>query len=50
MWQPPERIKHEVKPTSWPTADQAASARLFQPLAIGPRSARTRTWVPAMVP
>jgi 2,4-dienoyl-CoA reductase-like NADH-dependent reductase (Old Yellow Enzyme family) len=50
MWQPPERIKHEVKPTSWPTADEAASARLFQPLAIGPRTARTRTWVPAMVP
>ena len=50
MWQPPERIKHEVQPTSWPTAEQAARARLFSPIAIGPRTARTRTWVPAMVP
>jgi len=50
MWQPPERIKHELPPGAWPTAEQAAEARLFQPLAIGPRLARTRTWVPAMVP
>src|SRR5689334_7672120 len=50
MRQPPERIKHEVKPTSWPSAAEAAGARLFQPLPIGPRTARTRTWVPAMVP
>ncbi|HEY5944982.1 MAG TPA: NADH:flavin oxidoreductase [Kofleriaceae bacterium] len=50
MWQPPERIKHELAATSWPTAEQAANARLFQPLAIGPRTARQRTWVPAMVP
>jgi 2,4-dienoyl-CoA reductase-like NADH-dependent reductase (Old Yellow Enzyme family) len=50
MWQPPERIKHEVPAASWPTREQAADARLFQPRAIGPRTARTRTWVPAMVP
>jgi 2,4-dienoyl-CoA reductase-like NADH-dependent reductase (Old Yellow Enzyme family) len=50
MWQPPERIKHEVAPTAWPNAEDAARARLFQPIAIGPRTARTRTWVPAMVP
>src|SRR5450432_87302 len=50
MWQPTERIKFELPPTSWPTAEQAAEARLFQPLVIGPRLARTRTWVPAMVP
>ncbi len=50
MWQPPERIKHEVEPTSWPTAEEAARARLFSPLAIGARTARQRTWVPAMVP
>ena len=50
MWQPSERIKHELPAAAWPTQEQAASARLFQPIAIGPRTARTRTWVPAMVP
>ena len=50
MWQPAERIKHERPEQAWPTADEAAGARLFQPGAIGPRTARTRTWVPAMVP
>lgn len=50
MWQPPERIKHELPAASWPTAEQAASAMLFEPLEIGPRTACTRTWVPAMVP
>ena len=50
MWQPLERIKHQLPPGAWPTADQAAEARLFQPLVVGPRLARTRTWVPAMVP
>jgi 2,4-dienoyl-CoA reductase-like NADH-dependent reductase (Old Yellow Enzyme family) len=50
MWQPSERIKHELPASVWPTAEQAADARLFQPLAVGPRLARTRTWVPAMVP
>lgn len=50
MWQPPARIKHELPPGAWPTAEQAADARLYQPIAIGPRNALTRTWVPAMVP
>jgi 2,4-dienoyl-CoA reductase-like NADH-dependent reductase (Old Yellow Enzyme family) len=50
MWQPPERIKHELPQPAWPTAEEAAAARLFQPRAIGPRTARTRTWIPAMVP
>lgn len=50
MWQPPERIKHELPPVEWPDADTASRARLFQPLAIGPRIAAQRTWVPAMVP
>jgi len=50
MWQPLERIKHERPAATWPAADEAARARLFQPLAIGPRIAETRTWVPAMVP
>jgi 2,4-dienoyl-CoA reductase-like NADH-dependent reductase (Old Yellow Enzyme family) len=50
MWQPPARIKHELPAAAWPTPTQAASARLYQPLAIGPRKAMQRTWVPAMVP
>jgi len=50
MWQPPERIKHELPTPSWPTAEQAAAARLFQPLELGPRTAAARTWIPAMVP
>jgi 2,4-dienoyl-CoA reductase-like NADH-dependent reductase (Old Yellow Enzyme family) len=50
MWQPPERKKHALPVASWPTADEAARARLFTPVTIGPRTARERTWVPAMVP
>jgi 2,4-dienoyl-CoA reductase-like NADH-dependent reductase (Old Yellow Enzyme family) len=50
MWQPPERIKHELPAAAWPSAESAAQARMFQPLALGPRVARQRTWVPAMVP
>jgi 2,4-dienoyl-CoA reductase-like NADH-dependent reductase (Old Yellow Enzyme family) len=50
MWQPPERIKHELPDAAWPSKDRAAGARLFQPHALGPRTTRTRTWVPAMVP
>ncbi len=50
MWQPPERIKHSLPLADWPTAAQAAQARLFSPVAIGPRTAATRTWIPAMVP
>ena len=50
MWQPPERIKHELPAAAWPTREHAANARLFQPHALGPRMAKSRTWVPAMVP
>ena len=50
MWQPPERIKHELPAASWPTPDQAARSLLFQPLELGPRTATARTWIPAMVP
>ncbi len=50
MWQPPERIKHELPPSAWPTAEQAAGAQLFQPMELGPRTACARTWIPAMVP
>ncbi len=50
MWQPPERRKHSLPIAGWPTADEAARARLFSPVTLGPRTARVRTWVPAMVP
>ncbi len=44
-------IRHALPVERWPTADEAARARLFSPLALGrARVARTRTWVPAMVP
>ncbi|MFZ5444005.1 MAG: NADH:flavin oxidoreductase [Myxococcota bacterium] len=35
---------------AWPTADEARTARWFQPVRLGPVEAETRTWVPAMVP
>lgn len=34
----------------WPTAQEAAGALLFQPVRLGPLTATSRTWVPAMVP
>lgn len=37
-------------PARWPTAPEAAAARLFQPLCAGPLRVEERTWVPAMVP
>jgi 2,4-dienoyl-CoA reductase-like NADH-dependent reductase (Old Yellow Enzyme family) len=50
MWTPPERIKHALPPTVWPTETEAAASRWFSPIRIGALTARTRTWVPAMVP
>src|SRR3954470_9720388 len=50
MWQPPERIKHERPGSPWPTRDVAIASLMFQPIEIGPRTATTRTWIPAMVP
>ncbi len=50
MWQPPERIKHERPEASAPRREDVAGALLFQPIEIGPRTATTRTWIPAMVP
>jgi len=50
MWTPPERIRHRVEPTHWPSAEQAAASRLFSPIELGPTRLATRTWVPAMVP
>jgi len=39
-----------LPPARWPSRDEAAASRLFSPLAIGATTARTRAWVPAMVP
>ncbi len=50
MWRPPERIRWKPDGGRWPTADEAASSRLFSPIGIGPISLASRTWVPAMVP
>lgn len=50
MWKPPQRIKHTLPEPSWPTAEEAAASRLFQPLDAGRLKLRERTWVPAMVP
>jgi 2,4-dienoyl-CoA reductase-like NADH-dependent reductase (Old Yellow Enzyme family) len=50
MWHPPERIRHPLPATEWPTREQAAASRLFSPIPIGPLTAQQRTWVPAMVP
>jgi 2,4-dienoyl-CoA reductase-like NADH-dependent reductase (Old Yellow Enzyme family) len=50
MWTPPEHIKYTLPEVRWPSAEEAARARLFRPVRIGPLEARQRTWVPAMVP
>jgi len=39
-----------VPEVQWPTAEQAAQSLWFSPIRLGPITARTRTWVPAMVP
>jgi 2,4-dienoyl-CoA reductase-like NADH-dependent reductase (Old Yellow Enzyme family) len=44
------RIKHALPPARWPTREEAARARWFSPLRVGPIEAEHRTWVPAMVP
>ena len=50
MWKFRNPIKHPILETVWPTAEEAARSRLFSPVAIGKLEARSRTWVPAMVP
>lgn len=44
------RIRHRIEATVWPTEPQAAAAKLFSPLHVGPTELKQRTWVPAMVP
>lgn len=50
MWKFANPIKHKILETRWPTAEEAARSRLYSSLAIGNLEARSRTWVPAMVP
>ena len=50
MWKFLRPIRHKIEATRWPTAHEAAGSRLFSPIAIGRLQARSRTWVPAMVP
>lgn len=35
---------------TWPTAEEAGVSQLFSPVRVGAFTARSRTWVPAMVP
>lgn len=50
MWKFANPIRHKILETRWPNAEEAAPSRLFSPIAIGKIEARSRTWVPAMVP
>jgi 2,4-dienoyl-CoA reductase-like NADH-dependent reductase (Old Yellow Enzyme family) len=50
MWKFANPIRHQILETRWPTAAEAARSRLFSPITIGKLEARSRTWVPAMVP
>jgi 2,4-dienoyl-CoA reductase-like NADH-dependent reductase (Old Yellow Enzyme family) len=50
MWKFLRPIRHKIEETRWPTAAEAAGSRLFSPIEIGRLQARSRTWVPAMVP
>ncbi len=50
MWRPPERLKHELPEVNWPTEAEAAESLLFSEVALGPRVAKQRSVVPAMVP
>jgi 2,4-dienoyl-CoA reductase-like NADH-dependent reductase (Old Yellow Enzyme family) len=50
MWKFANPIRHQILETRWPTAEEAGRSRLFSPVSIGELEARSRTWVPAMVP
>ena len=42
--------RHPLPDVRWPDAETARRGRWFQPITINGVEARTRTWVPAMVP
>ncbi len=47
----PRRVRHPLPAARWPGPAEAAASRWFSPVRLGPGVvARTRTWVPAMVP
>ncbi len=50
MWKFANPIKHPIPVTRWPTAEEASTSLLFQPIRIGSLALENRTWVPAMVP
>ena len=50
MWKFANPIRHEIPPTTWPSADEARQSLLYSPIKIGQLTAASRTWVPAMVP
>lgn len=50
MWKFKNPIRHQIPNATWPTAEVAASSRLFSPVKIGSIVSESRTWVPAMVP
>lgn len=50
MWKFARPIRHKIEETRWPNAAEAARSLLFSPIQIGRLEARSRTWVPAMVP
>ncbi len=45
-----KRVRFPIPDVRWPTRVEAAASRLFSPIRVGAFAARTRTWVPAMVP
>ena len=50
MWKFARPIRHKIEETRWPNAAESARSRLFSPIRLGRLEARSRTWVPAMVP
>jgi 2,4-dienoyl-CoA reductase-like NADH-dependent reductase (Old Yellow Enzyme family) len=50
MWHPEPVVRHSIPEARWPTAEEAASSLLFQPVRVGAVELESRTWVPAMVP
>ena len=50
MRYPENPIRHLLPQARWPGKEEAARSLLFAPIAIGPVTLESRTWVPAMVP
>lgn len=47
---PDRRLAKLLPVDRWPTREEAAAARWFSPVRVGPHQLNERTWVPAMVP